>query len=290
MLGVRGEAPGFPLPPRLGHGLAPLQAGLERLYRDCDFAARLATDPVRFPRRYTDPLDQELAGFLAGGFAFGRVDLFGPVLERLCDHMDVAGGPRAFVEGFEAQDLTSFQYRWIKGPALNALFANLRQVLDERGSLGAIAEEAFDGSLASSIEALAEAIDVPGAGRGVHTFASRPSKGSACKRWCMVVRWMVRPDTEGIDLGIWDLPASALVVPLDTHVARIGRLIGLTTRSTNGWRTAQDMTASLAACDADDPVRYDFALAHLGIAGLCVGEKHPVLCPACSLRSVCTVQ
>ena len=245
---------------------------------------------MRFPRRYADAADQEIAAFLAAGYAFGRVTLFGAVMTRLCDHMDAAGGPLAFVRGFEAQDLTSFEYRWIKAPHLNVLFDSLRRVLDQHGSLGAVAVDAFDGTLASSVEALAHAIDVPGGGRGVHTFCARPSKGSACKRQAMLFRWMVRPDTEGIDLGLWDLPTSALVIPLDTHVARIGRLIGLTTRATNTWATALDMTRSLAACDGDDPVRYDFALAHLGIAGLCVGEKHPVLCPACSLRGVCRVQ
>lgn len=267
-----------------------LRAGLERLYADCDFAARLHSDPVRFPRRYTDPLDQELAGFVAAGFAFGRVTLFGPVLTALFEHMDGRGGPRAFVERFEPHPLDAFAYRWIKGPDLNVLFGQLRRVVADHGTLGRVAEDAFDGRLASSIEALCDAVAVPGAGRGVQTFAARPSKGSACKRWCMYLRWMVRPDTEGVDLGIWQLPTSALVVPLDTHVARIGRLIGLTQRRDDRWKTALDMTASLAACDPVDPVRYDFALAHMGIGGLCTGELHPVLCPACSVRSVCRLQ
>ena len=97
---------------------------------------------------------------------------------------------------------------------------------------------------------------------------------------------MVRPD--GVDLGLWRaIPPSALVIPLDTHVGRIARLLGLTTRGDTSWRTAESITASLRRFDAADPVRFDFALAHLGISGACAGRRVPTICAACPLDDVC---
>ena len=255
----------------------PVGPGLEALYASCDFEARLVSDPVRFPRRYTAPRDIEVAGFLAATYAFGRVDLFGAVLERLLDAMGPS--PRDFLDRYDGAPLGRFEYRWLKSARLERLFRRLRIVLDEHGSLGEVAIQGFDGSMAGSIEALADAIGPE---------VARPSKGSACKRMCMWMRWMVRSDAEGIDLGIWDLPASALVVPLDVHVARISRLVGLTQRKTDGWRTAEDITRSLASFDPDDPVRFDFALAHLGISGGCIGRFSEAHCPRCALRPACS--
>ena len=98
---------------------------------------------------------------------------------------------------------------------------------------------------------------------GVCYFFPRPSSGSGCKRLNLFLRWMVRRDA--LDLGVWTrVPAAALVVPLDTHVIRVGRCLRLTRYTSPGWRMAQDITASLRRLDPVDPVKYDFALCHLG--------------------------
>jgi len=92
-----------------------------------------------------------------------------------------------------------------------------------------------------------------------------------------------------VDLGLWTTRAPAeLLVPLDTHVLRLSQFLGLTRRKDGSLRTAREITAALAACDPADPVRYDFALAHLGISGGCRGRRDPTICPACSLHPVCT--
>ena len=81
----------------------------------------------------------------------------------------------------------------------------------------------------------------------------------------MYLRWMARPD-DGVDLGLWRfVPTRDLVIPLDTHIFRIGRHLGWTTRKTPGFRAALDITRSLARFDPEDPVKYDFALSRLGI-------------------------
>ena len=98
---------------------------------------------------------------------------------------------------------------------------------------------------------------------------------------------MVRgPD--GVDFGLWrDVPAAALVVPLDTHVHRIGRFIGLTRRKDLSWKTAEDLTRRLRLLDPADPVRYDFALSHLGISGTCAARKDARRCAGCPLKPIC---
>jgi endonuclease III len=99
---------------------------------------------------------------------------------------------------------------------------------------------------------------------------------------------MVRgPD--GVDLGIWKgVPAAALVVPLDTHVARVARRLGLTRRSDLSWRTAEEITAALRVADPGDPVRFDFALCHLGMSGHCPPRRDPARCASCVLAGGCT--
>jgi uncharacterized protein (TIGR02757 family) len=289
---------------------AGLKDRLEVLYARVDAAARLRADPVAYPRRYADPRDAEIAGLVAALLAYGRVDLFRPVLARLFAITDLAGGPGAYVQAFdpelEAPALRPIAYRWNRGGDFVLLFATLRRVLeilpglealfhawrpshlDVREALvcaittlrqAAVDVAASCGVRASSFE------DLP---RGFRYFLPSPSDGSACKRWNMYLRWMVRPPVEGIDLGLWSsIPPSALIVPLDTHVARIARFVGLTRRVDGSWRTAAEVTAGLRRLDPLDPVRYDFSIAHLGISGACLGFRHPDVCPTCPLDAVC---
>ncbi len=114
-----------------------------------------------------------------------------------------------------------------------------------------------------------------------------PALGGACKRWLMFLRWMVRRD-DGLDLGLWrKITASTLLIPIDRHVSAIARALGLTTRKTDDWKTAEEITAALARFAPDDPVRYDFALAHLGISGECTHGRDPAACRTCRLQSLC---
>jgi len=257
---------------------------LETLYSQTDFAARKARDPVRVAHRYTRAGDQEVAGLISALFAYGRVDLFGPVVDDLLDRLGPS--PRDAVDAWEDDGrFEDLVYRWNRGPDVALLLSAMRRVLEDHGSLGAVGGK---GS-AQRIERLVMALDeAAGEGtRGFRSWMNRPSKGSACKRWAMYVRWMVRPDIEGVDLGLWDASPAELVIPVDVHVMRIAGFIGLTTRKTAGWKTAEDITRSLRRFDPVDPVRFDFAIAHLGISGLCKGHKRPE-CSACPLEPYCS--
>jgi uncharacterized protein (TIGR02757 family) len=123
--------------------------------------------------------------------------------------------------------------------------------------------------------------------RGLAHLFPDPARGGASKRQMLLLRWMVRgPD--GLDFGLWkEVPSSALTIPLDTHIARVSRRIGLTQRRTLGWRTAKDITDSLKLLDPADPIKYDFALCHLGMSGACPPRLTVEHCRRCPLSAGC---
>jgi uncharacterized protein (TIGR02757 family) len=300
-----------PLPRRAD---VDLKERLDALLAATDVDLRSEADPIRVPRRYADPGDAEIAGLIAALFAYGRVDLFLPVVDRALAVADRRGGPRAFTLGFsvdrDAPDLLPIRYRWTRGADLVLLFRVLQTVLGRFPGLEALLAEGWDHAHANVRPALTHAVDtlrsialqtsgVPdfaSLSLGFRNFLPSPADGSACKRWNLYLRWMLRKPGDGPDLGIWRrIPTRALVIPLDTHVLRIAGLLGLTARGDGSWRTAEEITARLATFDAEDPVRYDFALAHLGISGACTrggvqrqdGARAPD-CDACALLGACS--
>ncbi len=237
---------------------------LDALVSATDVGTRVAADPIRFPLRYAAPADIEIAATLSALLAFGRVDLFGPVIGRALATMDAHGGPARFIADYAGPPLP-LAYRWFRPRDFADLFATMRALYAAHASLGALFAP---GSLASSLSgAIAQLRQFapPATSPAFATWFPSPADGSACKRWCMLLRWMVR--REAPDIGLWShLDPASLIIPLDTHVMRVSRHVGLTTRATPGWATATDITAALRRFHPADPVRYDFALAHLGIA------------------------
>ena len=281
--------------------LGPLLDGLDRAY---DKARRLAFDPVEIPRRFRSPDDQEVAGLFAAGLAYGRADVFKPRLEEVvaemgtspahyCEQFARAPGPGAFA---------GFRYRFNRPEDLAALAAAIGSIRLEHGGLGlrfaTLLDEARSARapLRSALSRFARELrEVPAAralvarrgARGLGHLLPDPDLAGACKRWNLYLRWMVRgPD--GVDLGAWTgVPASLLVIPLDTHVARIARYLGLTDRRDLTWRTAEEITAGLRRIDPKDPVRFDFVLCHLGMSGACPVVRDPACCAACRVSPGC---
>ena len=156
-------------------------------------------------------------------------------------------------------------------------------------SLGAAFEAAFaahDGALRPALAAFTAEVRGDAPGRGLAWLLPDGTGPGAAKRLHMYLRWMVRgPDA--VDLGLWDVPPAALLVPLDTHTGRIARYVGLTGRRDLTWRTAEEVTWNLRALDPRDPVKYDFALCHLGVSRGCLHRREPVTCGRCDLRAAC---
>ncbi len=266
-----------------------LRAHLLAVERLAATPENLARDPVRFPKRYTDPHDVEVAAVVAAMLAYGRVDLFGPVIARVLAIADAHGGPGALARNFDdPRVFDGLLYRWNRAEDFVLLFRTLQAVYARHPNLGALfvpgpAAQSLGGAI-DTLRALA-----PGTTRGFRTWLPHPEDGSACKRWLMLMRWMVR--TGPTDLGLWThLSPADLVIPVDTHVKRIATFIGLTTRADAGWKTAEQITAALAAIEPADPVRFDFALAHLGISGACLGKRDAEVCPSCPLTQICTAE
>jgi len=272
---------------------------LDDLYRSFDHVTS-ATDPVHLVRRFQAPADREIVGFCAAALAFGRV---ASVLQSIESLLAVMGPePARFVRDFdparERARLAPLVHRWISGRDLIALLIVLQRMLKETGSIEAFFLQGDDpaaadvGPALDSFSTRALATDLRAAygrrvprQRGVSYFFPRPAAGSACKRLNLFLRWMVRRDA--IDLGVWTRVSPArLIVPLDTHVIRLGRCLRLTRYTSPGWKMAADITSALRTFDPQDPVRFDFALCHVGMMNAC-GFLKPQGSTHCPLRGLC---
>ncbi|MBI5663517.1 MAG: TIGR02757 family protein [Nitrospirae bacterium] len=272
-----------------------LKRTLDKFYRDFDFNERLKHDPIEFPHRYSDPGDIEIAGFIACCFAYGKVGLFKPVIEKILE----PGGkhPAEFIKNFslkrDRKYFSGIRYRFNQESDVLCLIYLLSQTLNEWGSLRNMFYKYYSHEHDDTGPALIgfinnilsiDTLSVYGKNiklSGLMQLFPSPEKGSACKRLNLFLRWMVR--TKDIDLGIWDnIRPSKLIIPLDTHIARISRCLGLTKRTSSDWKTAKEITEALKKFDTRDPLKYDFALCHHGISGLCRGEKFKDVCSACS--------
>jgi len=290
--------PDPPGPPARGIRRVALRDRLEPLYASFNHE-RSATDPIELVRPYAAAPDREVAGFIASALAFGNV---ASVIQSGRAVLDVMGpSPAEYARGFDPRrDGGSFAgigHRWIRSRDIAALVWLLRQMLDRAGSIEGFFAEGDDpasddvGVGLESFTARAMALDLTAAydpvpaRPGVAYFFTRPSQGSACKRLNLFLRWMVRRDA--VDLGVWSsVSPSRLIVPLDTHVIRLGRCLGLTRYTSPGWRMASDITRALRSLDPADPVRFDFAICHVGMMGGCgYGEKRGSR--QCPLNGIC---
>jgi uncharacterized protein (TIGR02757 family) len=278
---------------------AGLGQALDQLYTSFNYADS-ATDPIQIVRRFDRPDDREVVAFCAAALAFGRVTSVLQSIERVLALM--GHHPARYVRRFdprrEAEKFEHVVHRWIRGIDLVALVWLMKQMTDEAETIEgfflqgheASAEDVGPGLDSFSRRALALDLSAVYGRRipkraGVGYFFPRPSAGSACKRLNLFLRWMVRHDS--LDLGVWTrVSAAQLVVPLDTHVIRVGRCLQLTRYTSPGWRMAQDITASLRRLDPSDPVRYDFSLCHLGMMNAC-GFSRAQKDAQCPLRGVC---
>ena len=275
---------------------SPLGETLERVLREADPTAALSRDPVRFARAWTRPEDQAMVGLFAALLAYGRVELIGRALTEASRRMGPEPAQAATTDTREAAlaRFDGFVYRLTRGPDLARLWLGVGAVLRSGRTLEAVFVEAdvpgapdLRGALSGFRRTLlAPTADFP-ARRAFEHFFPDPARHSATKRLWLYLRWMVRgPDR--IDLGLWTQVSPArLTMPVDTHIHRLATYLGLTSRPGADARTAAEITAALRHIDPADPVRFDFALTHLGISGACERRRVPAICDACPLTRVC---
>ncbi len=291
---------------------AQLKERLDALCAEREPARALKVDPIRFPRACSSEADQEVVAILAALLAYGRVSAIGGAIEWVLGRLGpspaealIGDSPARAGERFEG-----FIYRFTRGPDLARVWIGLGEVCRAHGSVGeALRAWEREGGLGGAPHLLphltrlhdevllggARALDAltPRAraavegGAGLAHLWSNPRGGSALKRLNMLTRWLVRaPD--GVDLGLWrGLGAHRLTMPLDAHVFRAARALSLTRRPSPSWGAAREVTERLALLCPEDPLRYDFALAHLGISGDCLGYREASVCARCPLEPLC---
>ena len=288
---------------------AAVKAALDVVRGREDLIARRANDPVEFVHRHRAREDRELVALLAASCAFGNVKAIRLKLAELLDRI----GPRPARAADDAEALAArllgFKHRVFRGEDLAKLLIGARRVQRSAGSLGAAfqrelarvdREQGDEEPEARMREALASFCDViraegglPRAGqpdptgrRGPSHLLSDARAGSGAKRLLLFLRWMVRP-ADGIDLGLWKVPAQRLLVPVDVHIHKLARNLGLTRRRDLSWKTSVEITRALARFDPADPTRYDFSLCHMGMVQRCPSRPDAVRCEGCGVRPVC---
>ncbi len=226
-------------------------------------------DPLEVLYEYDDLADREIVGLIASSLAYGRVRQILKSVSAALARMDV---PSTFLRAATRTSLrehfADFKHRFTTGEDMAGLLFAAKTVIERHGSLRACFANNInrtDETVLPALTAFVQELNRSGADTE-HSLLPQPERGSSCKRLNLYLRWMVRRDE--VDPGGWDeVPAAKLVVPLDTHMHRIGRTLGLTRRKQADMRTALEITDAFRTVAPHDPVRYDFALTRLGMCG-----------------------
>lgn len=225
-------------------------------------------DPISVPHRYILKEDIEISGFLACSIAWGNRKMITKNGHRM---MDLIGeSPYDFVmnhNDYQLERLEGFVHRTFNSTDFLHFIKALQYIYKTKGGLeGIFSDHQSYDSLAPAIQELHNAFfEIPHLPR-TKKHVANPSKGSVSKRINMYLRWMIRQDNSGVDLGIWKkISQSKLSCPLDIHSGNVARKLGLLTRKQNDTKALLELDTSLRSLDPKDPVKYDFALFGLGI-------------------------
>lgn len=269
---------------------AELKRQLDNLYEKFNNKKYISNDPVEFPHRYKKEEDILIIGFISAIFSFGRVVLFKSVLQRLFER--IGEEPTTTIENLTFSEISriskGLSYRFYSEEDIRTLILILRRILKKHTFLDFISSCIVKGDIVSSlvnlrIAALKEADQIS---PGVRFMFPDILSGGTSKRLMMFMRWMVRKDN--IDFGIIDrLRPRDLIIPLDTHIAHISIMLKLTSRTRSDLRMAIEVTEGLKKFDPDDPIKYDFPLAHIGISEGCTHKYVENICKDCFLKRFC---
>lgn len=251
--------------------LLKLKPLLDELVSKTETPAFIENDPVQFMHAFTDKNDREISGFFAALMAWGRRDIVIAKTEDLLQRMNYS--PAEFAGNFTEHDagrLDGFKHRTFKAEDIYHLVRILQRILHTHGSFEAFWEACRLKSQQSDRELLAVFYEeffalLPETPPRSRKHLSTPDKNSSCKRLNMYLRWCIRKSS--VDTGVMNFMTPAeLRVPLDVHVARQARKLGLLARTQNDWKAVLELNAQLAFLNPEDPAGYDFALFGLGVS------------------------
>jgi len=227
----------------------------------------IKNDPISIPHQFSKKQDIEIAGFFAAVFSWGNRTTIINKSSELLQRMDKT--PYQFILHYTNADLKrlrSFKHRTFNDDDLFYFIDFFQRHYKKYDSF----ENAFFPAIGMNVESglnhFKKYFFKADHLKRTEKHVSSPLQKSTCKRLVMFLRWMVRTDKKGVDFGIWkNIKPSQLISPLDVHVARVARKIGLLNRKQNDWQAAVELTEALCKLDKYDPVKYDFALFNLGI-------------------------
>lgn len=242
--------------------------GLEELYNRYNRREFVHPDPLEFLYNYDDPKDIEIAGLIASSLAYGRVAQILKSVDIVLSPMGKS--PRKFITEASAKNIIDtykrFKHRFTTDKDMTALLLGIKGCVKKHGSLNDCFLSGFketDSNIIPALESFVVSL-CKSSGNDNLQLLPPPGKGSACKRLNLYLRWMIRNDE--VDPGCWKrIPASRLIVPLDTHMQKIGIGLGFTKRNQANMKTALEISSAFAALSPEDPVKYDFALTRFGI-------------------------
>lgn len=253
--------------------MANLKRKLDYHYKYFDYS-QISPDPLEFLHRYKNWYDVEIAGIISSVFAYGNIKQIISTLEKI--HTVIGHQPYEFVTHFDydkdKEKFAGVTHRFFTPNDVALLFYALNRIYTTYGSLKYLFLLYYfpkENNLKNTISFFSNniidiALHKGELSNGLKFMFPDPYKNSACKRMNLFLRWMIRKDE--LDFGLWEeIPASRLVIPVDTHVAKICRELKLTKKKNISWAMAEDITENLKKYNADDPVKYDFAICHIGM-------------------------
>ncbi len=253
-----------------------LQQKLDYHYRSFD-RSKISPDPLQFLHLYSNTKDIEVMGFIAAVFAYGNVK---QIINTLNKFVEISKNhPYRFITSFSDRKndkgLQDLYHRFYSYKDVITLFLVMEKIYGEYGSLKNLflkyysdkddnIKNALNGFSHHFINEIKVVTKHHSLSQGAKFMFPLPELGSACKRKNLFLRWMVRKDD--LDFGLWsEIPKDKLIIPVDTHVARVCKELKLTTRKNVDWKMAEEITENLKKFDPKDPVKYDFAICHIGM-------------------------
>jgi len=236
-----------------------LKEELEELYLKYNNKEYIKYDPIKFVYRFKNQKEREVIALISASLSFGRVTQIFKAIEfflTICNNE-----PLKFITTLSDEPDTrikQFKYRFVDGNDLFYYLKSIQKILKDYGSLGAFAEANYKGDIYGFLQNFTQAFNCSG------YLMPMGIESSPCKRLFMFLRWMVRKDH--IDLGYWRfIDPSDLIIPLDTHIFQVSLARGLTSKKRASQGAAFEITQNLKKYSKEDPVKYDWALSHMGI-------------------------
>ena len=242
---------------------------LDELVEQYENEEFIKDDPIQFIHRFKNKNDIEIAAFIASMFAYGKREAFIKKLNILFAKMNEQ--PLNFILSYTKENhiLDDFDYRFSVGVDIAQIILILKELYSSGETLETLFKHGYEqthsikGMLQCFIDYFYARVELP-VTKGFYHLLPNPAKNSACKRLHMFLRWMVREG--GVDLGLWKfVDKSELIIPLDVHVAKVSRSLGLLTRKQNDYQAAIELTNKLREFCPKDPVKYDFAMFGYGV-------------------------